>query len=750
MTPPIDTDLEEFLKRTLMDGIQLVAIREGFDLVASYFGDDAASAAIWARQWNNPALQRGVYYSPNRVRPGLSKKAAKPDIVGIRFAHVDIDPPKDGTSWDREAAIERLQRATPAPSIVISSGAGLQALWRLEEGASAAQVELINKGLIDGFGGDPGTWNVDRILRLPGTVNWPTKKKKALGREPVWAAIVLEDDGSIHRIEELAAAFPSNGLAAPSGNRPIISIAAQGDNALLTADHLGLSSGDLLRQLIENPKSNDRSDDTLKLAGFMVRAGYDNETIAGVLLNPENGISAHCFDQKDPARAAERAISKARADESQASIAIPGPVPKGTSEATPPQLPAPFRGFMAEAVELALETAPKRQPEIAKLAILASMAATCSGQVHLPDGLRPNLFALCVAPTASGKDHLIRVASKIARTGGAKVLGDMASGAGIEDELASDQPMLTVQDEIAHTLAARHDRGNPHLRGVEQMFLRLFSASQGAYPTRSLAGRKSRIIENPCLNLLGFAVPTKLGDALSEGDAISGLLNRMLIALGDGDVMLQLDVCGAFQLSDQLSSKLNAVQARARLGAIIEINPDARSEISRLASDLNAQERCYPLESPERCLLGRTLEKAKRIAGVLAFFDDPGNAVMTMEHLQWAFAFARASDAAMLYFIRKHMHGGKVQADAARVKRLAASILSGDIRPTRPSEIAAVKAGHVPTSLLLNRLRLPRRELEEAVDHLVACGDMLRATFTHKPRAGAPGSIKTVCFPAEE
>lgn len=75
----------------------------------------------------------------------------------VRFAHIDIDPPKEGASFtegEREDAYSRLLAAKP--STINWSGNGWQGLWRLGEGVSKEEVEQINKGLIEKLGGDKG------------------------------------------------------------------------------------------------------------------------------------------------------------------------------------------------------------------------------------------------------------------------------------------------------------------------------------------------------------------------------------------------------------------------------------------------------------------------------------------------------------------------------------------------------------------------------------------------------------------
>lgn len=131
-------DLLEFLE-VIRDQIHLVAIVPDGPARARYFGTDKDAAAAWAKDEN--AAGKNLYYTKNRVRPGLNKKPAKPDMVGFRFAYVDIDPPKDGGMLDGDAVCDRLEQSPVPPSSIIWSGNGVQALWRLKEGATIEQVE---------------------------------------------------------------------------------------------------------------------------------------------------------------------------------------------------------------------------------------------------------------------------------------------------------------------------------------------------------------------------------------------------------------------------------------------------------------------------------------------------------------------------------------------------------------------------------------------------------------------------------
>ena len=420
----------------------------------------------------------------------------------------------------------------------------------------------------------------------------------------------------------------------------------------------------------------------------------------------------------------------------------PADVPKVDATPSPPLLD-PFPGFMADVVDLALATAHKRQPDMTLLGVLVAMASACGSKIYLPDGMRLNLYGLCAAPTGSGKDHILHVSGEIARAAGARRLGEFASGAGIEDALCEGGIFASI-DEIAHVLSVRGDNGGHHMREVEKMLLKLFSASKGEYYTRVKAGTASRCVANPSLNLMGFAVPSKLGEALTEGDIASGLLNRMLIAVGDGAARPQPGLREKFELDARMISKLEAL--RFALGAIT-FSAEAEQRVEELNVELYDAEQRLPEEAPERLLLSRKLEKALRIAGVLSVFDLPGSPQIEIAHLDWAINFVEVSDGMLLQFIERHMHGGKVQANAAKVKDIARSLLLTRPEKCRPTEAHALAKGYAPVSLVAKRCHLNVSDMKDAIAQLEMCGDMQKITFAHAPAHGRGGKCDVIYFP---
>jgi hypothetical protein len=189
-----------------LDQIHLVSIAlDGSGTNGQDFGRDVDAAIEWASSEN--ARGRGIYWTVNRVQPGCNRKPAKFEIESARFAHVDIDPPKDGKSWEKKRALADLQALPCPPTFTIDSGNGLQAFWRFSDPTDNQEaIENLNADIARHVGGD-ACHNIDRLVRVPGFINFPNKSKRAAGRRESLAGWAQADNGATYSPADLAAAF---------------------------------------------------------------------------------------------------------------------------------------------------------------------------------------------------------------------------------------------------------------------------------------------------------------------------------------------------------------------------------------------------------------------------------------------------------------------------------------------------------------------------------------------------------------
>jgi Family of unknown function (DUF5906) len=264
--------------------------------------------------------KRNLYYSVNPTRTTLSKKAKKTDIAAIEYALADLDP-KDGETSDaaKERYLTQLDGVfTPNPTVVVDSGNGIQCLWKLKEpivldklvdgkfsSADKAKIDDVEariESVMLRLGSKAGTQNIDRILRLPGTINLPNKKKLNAGRIACPTRLI-RFNGATFSLDAFPAPEPS-GEGRKAGARVGSDI-----------DELPISKRmkDLIRG-IDDPKHPyaTRSEAVFAVIVAMVSGGCADGQIEAVFLDAGHPISAHVLEQAKPLEYLARQIAKAR------------------------------------------------------------------------------------------------------------------------------------------------------------------------------------------------------------------------------------------------------------------------------------------------------------------------------------------------------------------------------------------------------------------------------------------------------
>ena len=297
---------------------------------------DAAHAQAWALAENKTA---NVYYSVNPTIGPVARKAKKEQMAALAFLHLDLDPHAGEDFHEERARILALLTVSrpagvPAPTVIVDSGGGYQALWRLAEPipingdvAQAEEAERWNRALEQIFSAD-NCHNCDRILRLPGTINWPNKRKREKGRAPT--------DAGVHEWPEGADAYPlaafgvnlpppkgASGTATASGKAPSGATLAVGtpmgvDDLRAWAAANAVTIPDLPLAVLVHGRDFDpdkypsRSEALWAVVCGLARAGMPDELIVAAIMDPSNKASGCVLDKRNASAEAWAQVSKAR------------------------------------------------------------------------------------------------------------------------------------------------------------------------------------------------------------------------------------------------------------------------------------------------------------------------------------------------------------------------------------------------------------------------------------------------------
>ncbi len=104
---PDEVVIRQFVIDVIGADIHIAAIVPDGAIAGAYFGGDVEAAVDWAVKFNVPG--RNIYWTANRCDEEVGCKPSKEEITLARYAHVDIDPPKDGSPFDKAAVIRKLE-----------------------------------------------------------------------------------------------------------------------------------------------------------------------------------------------------------------------------------------------------------------------------------------------------------------------------------------------------------------------------------------------------------------------------------------------------------------------------------------------------------------------------------------------------------------------------------------------------------------------------------------------------------------
>ena len=244
-------------------------------------------------------LGYGVYFFPNHPSKNVYDENSVKYLNGthidvFNFIFCDMDL-KDEIYPSKEAFYEKLKEFPLLPSMVVDSGNGVHAYWRVSDLNREAYV-LAQMALMKHFQTDESVWTVKQLLRYPGY--WNTKHKD----NPKLSAVI--DDLSSANVYELKD-FPEGFFNLPQDRvrrmklhldkldgKTEVLIDTEAASEELPEKFLKLLVDDKrVRNLFEDPKSyGDRSAADMALANILYSKKFDINEAFTVLCNTQKAL----------------------------------------------------------------------------------------------------------------------------------------------------------------------------------------------------------------------------------------------------------------------------------------------------------------------------------------------------------------------------------------------------------------------------------------------------------------------------
>jgi hypothetical protein len=346
-------------------------------------------------------------------------------------------------------------------------------------------------------------------------------------------------------------------------------------------------------------------------------------------------------------------------------------------------------GVLGDVVRYANRTAPKPQPQLAVPGALALGSVACARRFRKAD--RNNLSGLYfvnVALSASGKEHPASVLGQCLEAAEwPELMGrsGYTSDSAVFSALWHQPAHVTVIDEIGELLGNNQSEGAHYSRAAVTALVEAWGRLAGtmrpkAYATMGLNQQQAdaqlkRLVHYPSITLLGMTTPASFYGALTRASVQNGFLNRLICVESDigrqpmGDPE-QLAVPAS--VTEWLHEVRYAL-ARRNSGdmAGVDCGPDLMPKLVDVPTEAAAQRafKAYDAETIKAMdrleeeglaeLEGRSVEKAMRLALILAVSLNVAAPRVTTECADWSIAFVRYWTQRTVDAVRRNMHGSK-------------------------------------------------------------------------------------------
>lgn len=396
---------------------------------------------------------------------------------------------------------------------------------------------------------------------------------------------------------------------------------------------------------------------------------------------------------------------------SKARKATPTPAILDTSALDTPSHLLRLPGALGAVVDLANRSAPKPQPQFAVQAALALGCAVLGRRYMTSRNNWPSLYLVNVGKSASGKEHGRTVIDAIlteAKLGHLMGPGGYTSDGAVFSAAINQPCHLAIIDELGALLGNAKAMGNFHKRQALDALTQAWGLLHGTlrpqgYSTMSLTPQQvaqlaTRVVHRPAISLLGMTTPRTFYGALTEQAIEGGFLNRLLIV--ESQIGRQLSrPADLLEVPASVVDWCLTARRPAGEGNLAGLDPAHDMvpvpHVVAFASDAQAAFAAYE----EACLSamdlldaenlgeleGRSVEKALRIALILAVSDNVQAPRVRLEHAQWAIDYVRHYTAQTIAAVRKHMHGSQFAEWRAQILEV---IAHGGVKGRTERELA--------------------------------------------------------------
>jgi hypothetical protein len=327
------------------------------------------------------------------------------------------------------------------------------------------------------------------------------------------------------------------------------------------------------------------------------------------------------------------------------------------------------QGLLSDMADWILASSRRPNRPLAVASSLAVLSAVCGRHLYSPTSSTLNVYIVCLAGTAVGKNRPLSAVAEILRAAKLEKLQTTAKSFSVSsiEQMVMDHPCcVATVDEIGANLLGRmsHKNSNTHEMAMRGALLELWSREKGMAPFMTTRRAQSSSVEipSPSISLFGVSTPEAFYASVTSGSVRDGFLNRFIIApaaprakpieVSDEARRVPNKLIG--QILDILPiSKGNLADALGIFAATVDIEGDrlewAGKDVKKAAE--NFEEEILDLidANPEQSpLMGRIYEYTVRLASLHAVSRAGRKARVELDDLEWGASWAIESARTMI------------------------------------------------------------------------------------------------------
>lgn len=435
---------------------------------------------------------------------------------------------------------------------------------------------------------------------------------------------------------------------------------------------------------------------------------------------------------------------------------IPVMLPPVTSVEPAPAVPAFVGnppGILGEISRWITATAQKQQPELSVAAAIALASVVMARHYRSQYGNFTSLYMVMIGKSTEGKEHPGAAVEKILTAAGLESLiggsGYTSAGA-VHSALLKSPAHLARIDELGKLLKTSRGQGQANAEAAIDKLIEVFGRLDGVmrpptYSTMTLSKAQAtgteRIVHNPGITLLGSTTPNTFYQSLTNDLVQDGFLGRCIVVESHQPRQLTrfgvqtpppphiVEWCKAVHISGEANrGNLVGVNPPDMPPTFIPLDFDEGCEaiMHRFERELNDEKDAAEGEQLD-VVLGRTVEKAMRLAMITAKAMDVNAKKVMPHHIEWALRYVHYYDVALVRSVRRERISSQTDGDIKRaVKYIKAA--KKYAKDARYGTICA--QGGMPHSKLLKLMGMSAKQFNELMDTAVENGTVQKSAGT--------------------